>query len=41
MKFEFSPPYTIEPNGIIERTGGYINKMARVIILDTALPKKL
>jgi transposase InsO family protein len=41
MKFEFSPPYTAEPNGIIERTGGYVNEMARVMILDAALPEKL
>jgi hypothetical protein len=41
MKFEFTPPYTAEPNGIIERTGGYVNEMARVMILDAALPEKL
>src|SRR4051812_31808136 len=41
VKFEFTPPYTAEPNGIIERTGGYVNEMARVMILDAALPEKL
>ena len=41
MKFEFTPPYTAKPNGIIERTGGYVNEMARVMILDAALLEKL
>jgi hypothetical protein len=41
MKFELTPPYTVEPNGIIERISGYVNDIVRVMILDAKLPEKL
>ncbi|OQD78931.1 hypothetical protein PENANT_c071G04033 [Penicillium antarcticum] len=41
MKFEFTPPYTAEPNGIIERISGYVNDIARVMMIDAKLPEKL
>jgi transposase InsO family protein len=41
MKFEFTPPYTAEPNGSIERISGYVNDIARVMMLDAKLPEKL
>jgi hypothetical protein len=41
MKFELTPPYTAEPNGIIERISGYVNDIARVMMIDAKLPEKL
>ena len=41
IKFEITPPYTAEPNGIIERISSYVNDIARVMMLDAKLPEKL
>lgn len=34
MTFEVSPPYTAEPNGTVERSGGHINDIQRTMIID-------
>jgi hypothetical protein len=41
MKFEFTPPYTAEPNGSIERISSYVNDIVRVMMLNARLPEKL
>ncbi|OQD62830.1 hypothetical protein PENPOL_c011G04767 [Penicillium polonicum] len=40
MTFEVTPPYTAEPNGAVERYGGYINDIQRTMIIDISLPDK-
>ena len=41
MTFEITPPYTAEPNGAVERYGGYINDIQRTMIIDAKLPESL
>ncbi|KAI2732949.1 hypothetical protein DTO013E5_10235 [Penicillium roqueforti] len=41
MTFEVTPPYTAEPNGAVERFGGYVNDIQRTMIIDTKLPEEL
>jgi hypothetical protein len=38
---EEAPPRTHEPNGAIERNGGYIMCIGRTMIIDSKLPEKL
>lgn len=37
MTFEVTPPYTAEPNGTVERFGGYINDIQRTMIIDAKM----
>ncbi|KAJ5953857.1 hypothetical protein N7501_008136 [Penicillium viridicatum] len=40
MTFEVTPPCTAEPNGAVERYGGYINDIQRTMVIDISLPDK-
>ncbi|OQD85541.1 hypothetical protein PENSOL_c101G09269 [Penicillium solitum] len=37
ITFEITPPYTAEPNGIVERFGGHINDIQRTMIIDAKM----
>ena len=41
MLYEPAPPYTKEPNGLIERAGGVLTQRARAMRIHARLPKNL